>query len=105
MSNNLGIDFADDLEQAIDDLPSTLTVNSVEYQVVADEERRSIELEDAGTYAIYDRNVYAILSEFATVPAVRSTVTLGSVKYYVVDVQRQPETDTLNLTLRREDGS
>jgi hypothetical protein len=102
--NNLGIDFTGDMEQAINDLPNTLTVGSRTYNVVADDERRSVEVLDEGQYATYDRNVTAILSQFRTVPAIQSTVTLDDLKYFVADLTRNRETDTLVMTLRRSDG-
>ena len=105
ISNNLGIDFRDDLEQAINDLPNTLTSGTRRYQVIADDERRAVEVEEPGRYAVYDRSVVCVLSQFPSVPAIQSVVTLDTVKYYIVDVQRFFETDTLRLTLRREDGN
>ena len=104
-TNKLGIDFRGDLEAAINDLPNTLTVGVRRYQVVADDERRAVEVEEPGRFAIYDRSIVAVLSQFPSVPAIQSTVTLDSVQYYIVDGQRFWETDTLRLTLRREDGN
>jgi len=104
-SNNLGIDFGGDLEAAINDLPNALIVGARQYSVVADDERRTVEIEEPGQYAVYDRSIVCVLSQFASVPAVQSVVTLDTVKYYIVDLQRFFETDTLRMTLRREDGN
>jgi len=105
MDNNLGIDFAHDLEQVIDDLPNRITINSRIYKCVADEERRAIEVEEPGSYAIYERNVHLVRPQLSSVPAVQSTATLDSVIYYIEDVNVQTISDAVTLTLRREDGS
>ena len=105
MANNLGIDFAADLGQVIADLPNVLIIGAARYFVAADDERRSNEVVDEGQYAIYDRNVTGILSQFRAIPAIQSTCTLDAVKYYVADVSRNTETDTLTMTLRRQDGA
>lgn len=104
MTNHLGIDFAADLGQAIADLPSVLLIGGNRYFVAADDEARSQEVAEESTTAIYDRRVTGCLSRFRAVPAIRSTCTLDNVKYYVADVTRNIDTDTLYLTLRREDA-
>jgi hypothetical protein len=103
--NNLGIDFTADLQGAISDLPNTITIGNREYDCVADEERSSIDVQNEGVYEMFDRNVHLPLSSVASVPAKRAVVSVDEKKYYVHNVNRQPESDTLILVLRREDGS
>lgn len=102
--NRLGINFTADLAEAVADLPATLTVGSRQYSVIADAERRSLDVVEPGRYAVYDRTVTIPLSAIKAVPALQSTVTLDAIAYWVADVSRDRETDTLAITLRREDG-
>ena len=104
MSNNLGINFAEDMEQVINDLPSVLTIGVRKYQCVADDERRSIEVEDEGFYQVYDREVTLPYSAVETMPDIQDVVTLDTVKYWIADKTNHLQTDTLILTLRRRDG-
>ena len=104
MANRLGIDFTADLAGAIADLPATLTVGARKYAVVAGDEVRALDVTEPGRYATYDRSVTLPLSAMPALPALQSTVTLDDVKYAVADLSRDRETDTLTLTLRREDG-
>lgn len=102
--NNLGVNFADDLGQVIADMPNTLIIGASRYSVAADDERRSVDISEEAGYAVYDRTVTGVLSRFRAVPAVQSTCTLDAIKYCIADVSRNTETDTLTLTLRRDDA-
>lgn len=102
--NNLGIDFTYDFGQIIDDLPNTLTVGTREYCCIADEETKSIEAEDEGAYTVFDRLVYLTLSSVRAVSEVQDVVTLDEVKYYVADIGKHEESDSLTYTLRRRSG-
>ena len=102
--NRLGINFTADLQTAINDLPNVLAVGARRYNCVADDERRMVEVEEAGRYAIYERTVTLVKSTMKDVPALQSTVTLDTIKYQVESSSVFTESDTVILTLRRSDG-
>jgi hypothetical protein len=102
--NKLGIDFGADLADAVADMPTVLTVGSRTYNVIADDERRNWSVEEPGRYKIFDRLVTLPLSAVHSIPAIQSTATIDNLRYYVADIATSRESDTLTLTLRREDG-
>lgn len=104
MANALGIDFAADLATAIGDLPTDVTISGRVYQMTVDDERRALEIEEPGRYATYDRVATCALSTFRTIPALQTMATIDGQKYFIADIVRNRETDTLQFTLRREDG-
>ena len=104
MENRLGINFKRDLQEVIEDLPNFIKIGVVQYNCVADEERSGIDVEEQGAYLTYERSVVLPLSEVQTIPDKQDVVTVDDIKYYVFDVNRQYESDTLMLMLRREDG-
>jgi len=104
MADRLGIDWTADLADVIADLPTMITIGSQVLTCAASEERRAVDVEDGGRYATFERQATLPLSEVTAVPAIQSFVVLDSWRYHVADVVRQRESDTLQLTLRREDG-
>ena len=105
MADRLGIDWTADLADVIADLPTTIVIGSQVLTCAANEERRTVDVEDGGRYVVFERQATLPLSLVKTVPAVQSFVVLDSVRYHVADIVRQRETDTLQLTIRREDGN
>ena len=102
--NDLGINFTADLGSAIADLPNALTIGARDYCCIADEERAALDVEETGRYTTYERNVHLLLSDFPTLPVLQSTATLDELIYWIADITRHDESDTLIFALRRRDG-
>jgi len=103
MSNTLGIDFAADAGEIAEDFPTVLTWSgqtitgyvstlSVSDDVSADDELRESDLEWVGQVADFTSSI---------LPAMRATVSIGSVKYYIVQRVVDEESAAVKLVLRR----
>ena len=104
MSNRLGIDYAGDLAGSVADGPAVLGIGARRYDVIADIERRALDVTEEGRYATYERAVTMPLSAIKALPTLQTTCALDDVTYRIDDVTRDRLTDTLILTLRRDDG-
>jgi len=104
MSDLLGIDWTGDLQGCIDDLGTSITIGNRCADCVLTPEMRALDVEEMGAYKTYARQAILPLSTLTTVPAIQSTVTTEDRIYYIADITRHDESDTLVLELRRDDG-
>jgi hypothetical protein len=101
MSNTLGIDYAEDATEMIDDAGQRCKISSTWYPCEASAERRAALIEDESALEVFERDVQMIASAVGSIPAPNSTIIIGTTRYFVVDVQLSREADVLVLNVRR----
>ena len=104
MTNTMGIDFAEDVREQIDDMGQTCTLGSSARKVpcLAGDERRTAQIEMENPYLeIFEREVSILTGDVAAVPVQNSTVVFGGTRYFVYDLQNDTEGGTILLYLRR----
>ena len=105
MDNTMGIDYAEDTREQIDDAGQTCTLGSASRNripCVAGDERRTAEIEvDNPALEIFERELTLMAGDVAAVPAQNSTVVFAGFRYYVYDIQHDTEAESIWLFLRR----
>lgn len=94
----LNVDFDGDLLHAINDLPQTVTINSVEYSVIADTLDRSRDSELEGIYAADSLDITMMRDDLDDV-AIGTKVTYLGVQFRIVAVRKTPEGEAMQLTI------
>lgn len=82
-------------------MPSALVYSGQTISCVASPIRRSNDLQDVGEFLGYDIEASFCVADLTALPAVRDTVTIDSVNYYVE--QRDSDSHVCRLTLRRRE--
>ena len=91
MANTLGIDYSDDLCEQIADAGQRVKIGSRWINCIASDERRTAQIEDEAAIEVYEREVILVSDNLSAIPQQNSTAVIGSTRYFVCDVQNDPE--------------
>jgi|1_EtaG_2_1085319.scaffolds.fasta_scaffold29126_4 hypothetical protein len=105
MANTMGIDYAEDTREQIDDAGQTCTLGSASRNriaCVASDERRTANIDvESPELEIFERELTIMAGDVSAVPAQNSTVVFTGFRYYVYDIQHDTEAESILLYLRR----
>jgi hypothetical protein len=102
--NTLGIDYAADAAEMSMDSGETCTVGSAAgIACVLGAESRDVEIEPESDEAVFTRSVQIQTADVSSIPALRSKVTVGAVKYAVMDILSNTDEAIIVMHLMRKD--
>lgn len=100
----MGIDFAEDTREQIDDMGQTCTIGSDSRRkipCIVGDERRTADIEPESGIEVFERELTMMTADVSAIPRQNSTVVFASVRYYIYDIQHDTEAGSLLLYLRR----
>lgn len=104
----MGIDFAEDTREQIDDMGQTCTIGSDSRRkipCIVSDERRTAEIQNEAGIEVFERDVQILKSDITSVPLQNSTIVFDDTRYYVYDMQHDsPGGSILLFVRRRADG-
>jgi len=104
MANTMGIDYAEDTREQIDDAGQTCTLGSASRNRIAcvvSDERRTAQIEGESAIDVFEREVQILLDDIASIPEQNSTLVFDSTRYYVYDMQHDSVGESVLLFVRR----
>lgn len=90
-----------DVRAAASDVPSTLTYGAQTIACVASPIRKTSDVQEIGEFAGYDLEASFAVADLSALPAVRDTLTVDGVSYFVEQVDRDAQ--VCRVTLRRRE--
>ncbi len=101
MANTMGIDYAEDASEQIDDAGQRVKIGSRWIACIASDERRSADITEESALDVFEREIEILSASVASVPRQNSTVIMGTTRYYVFDMSNDQDKGIIVLYVRR----